>query len=627
MKKKLVSVLLTTTLLVSMTACGGSNQSKGEEENKEAVASDTTEASDTAEAKEGGTITFGDVTQSNGDMFPHWTNNASDYNAYKMSTGLGTIAIDKDGQYVYDDTVLADHDDKQNEDGSETWTYQLNDGLKWSNGDPVTAEDYVFYYLFWSSKVMCTDMEAQDAILVGQYLKGFDAYNAGETDTLEGIHLIDDKTFSVTIDKQYVPYYYGKALSSSTPEYMKGWVPDDVTIEETENGAKFSDNFTKEHIADTVKKFRYNPDVSSGPYTFKSYDKKANCYTLVKNENYPGNFEGQKPSIDTVIYKYIKEETMMDQLKTGAIDILTGCMTGSEIDTGLDMVDTGDFDYIHYARSGYGKLVFKCNVGPTQFAEVRHAIAYLLDRNKFAQTFTGGHGTVVNGPYGSAQWMVQDAEDDIDTLNSYNYSLDKAVEELEKGGWVYNEDGSDYSGSGIRYKKLDDGTMMPLVIEWYATEGNAVSDLLVTSLQKNEDVTKAGMQINQTVGTFNDLINIYQNTDPNAYNYNMLNMGEGFGCPYDTAYLYEPGSASNVNGIEDQELYDNAEAMIKVKEGDTDEFLKKWFGFIKRWNEDLPDIPLYSNDVHDFFNKRVKGWNQNDYDWNVGDAILYTTVE
>ena len=540
---------------------------------------------------------------------------------------MGTVAIDKDGQYVYDDTILNDHSETTNDDGSETWTYQLKDGLKWSNGDPISAEDYVFYYLFWSSKTMLTDLGAQDAVVVGQYLKGFDDFSSGKTDTLAGVHLIDDKTFSVTVDKQYVPYYYGKALAACTPEYKKGWVPDDVTIEETTDGAKFSDNFTKEHIADTVKKFRFDPAVSCGPYTFKSYDKKANCYTLVKNENYPGNYEGQKPYIDTIIYKYVKEETMMDQLKTGGIDILTDCMTGDEIDTGLDMVDSGDFDYIHYARSGYGKLVFKCNVGPTQFKEVRHAIAYLLDRNKFAQTFTGGHGMIVNGPYGASQWMVQDAEDDIDTLNSYNYSLDNAIKELEKDGWIYNEDGSDYSGSGIRYKKLEDGTMMPLVIEWYSTEGNSVSDLLVTTLQKNEDVTKAGMKINQTLGTFNDLVEIYQNTDPSAYNYNMLNMGEGFSCPYDPSYIYEPGSASNVNGLNDQELYDSAEAMNKVKEGDTDEYLKKWFEFIKRWNEDLPDIPLYSNDVHDFFNKRVKNWEQNNYDWNVGDAVHYAYIE
>lgn len=86
------------------------------------------------------------------------------------------------------------------------------------------------------------------------------------------------------------------------------------------------------------------------------------------------------------------------------------------------------------------------------------------------------------------EWMAEEYAEELDGLNSYTYSLDSAVKELEDGGWVYNEDGSDYSGSGIRYKKLDDGTYMPLVIEWFSSENNSVSDLLVTSLQQNPDV-------------------------------------------------------------------------------------------------------------------------------------------
>ena len=88
-------------------------------------------------------------------------------------------------------------------------------------------------------------------------------------------------------------------------------------------------------------------------------------------------------------------------------------------------------------------------------------------------------------------------------INAEVRLYDNIVDE-EKG--VYNEDGSDYSGSGIRYKKLDDGTYMPLVIEWFSSENNSVSDLLVTSLQQNPDVEAAGKKINQTVGTFTDLL-------------------------------------------------------------------------------------------------------------------------
>ena len=53
---------------------------------------------------------------------------------------------------------------------------------------------------------------------------------------------------------------------------------------------------------------------------------------------------------------------------------------------------------------------------------------------------------------------------------------------------------------------------MPLIIEWASTEQNAVSDLLVVKLQENPDLAAAGIQINQTVMTFTDLLNYLYET-------------------------------------------------------------------------------------------------------------------
>ena len=317
---------------------------------------------------------------------------------------------------------------------------------------------------------------------------------------------------------------------------------------------------------------------------------------------------------------------MIDQLKTGAIDVLLQIPDGDQIEAGLDLVDEGGFDYISFPRAGYGMLSFKCNQGPTQFAEVRHAIAYLLDRNSFAQTFTMGHGTIVNGPYGSAQWMVDENAEEVDALNPYTYSVESAIEELEKGGWVYNKDGSDYSGEGLRYKKLDDGTYMPLKIEWFSSENNPVSDLLVTMLVENPDTAKAGMEINQTVGTFNDLMKYYyDNSEENPYQ--MFNLANGFGNPYDVAYLYEIDGASNTNAIADEKLYDLALKMNQTPEGDDAAYAENWMEFMKYWNEVLPELPLYSNEYHDFFSDKVHDLNEDGYNVDFSTAVLKMNIE
>lgn len=644
MKKKLISLFLVGAMTAGMVAgCGNSGNGNNAAAGNNGGAADTdtdnaVEATETADEEStfDGTysnkqVIIGDVSETSGDITPHWANGESDYNAYKLvALGMEPIVNDQTGKWIENPAVLEKLESVDNEDGSKTYTVTIKDGLKFSDGSPITAENYVFTSMLCASNEFLTDLEASEASSgLYQYYKGFGAYSTGESDTFEGLHLIDEKTFSVTIDSEFVPYYYGQALLSVNPESMALWVPEDVTLEETENGVKFSDNYTAEYIGDKVDEARWNYNINSGAYMLTAYDENAYTYTLTKNPNFPGNFEGQTANIETVLIKYTPQDTMMDQLKTGAVDILYQVPDGDQIEQGLDMVEEGGFDYLNYGRAGYGMISFKCNQGPTQFEEVRHAVAYLLDRVTFAQTFTGGHGLVVNGPYGSQQWMAEEYAEEIDGLNAYTYSLDSAIAELEAGGWVYNEDGSDYSGSGIRYKKLDDGTYMPLIIEWFSSENNSVSDLLVTSLQQNPDVEAAGMKINQTVGSFTDLLtNYYDNSEENSYQ--MFNLATGFGNPYDMAYMYEPGSGSNINAVkgeDGQKLYDLAVAMNQTEEGDDEAYAENWFNFISFWNEVLPEIPLYSNDYHDFFTSKLHDFEEDGYNWDITRAILYANME
>ena len=634
MKKKLLSMLLVACMIMSMTACSKSSDTPATTDDAtatptEAAATEETTATPTeAEAEptvtEGtvsGQIIIGDVTQSNGDVVPYWTNNASDYNVYGLTFGAETVSLTKEGKFVVNENVVENLDQVENEDGSKTFTFKLKEDLLWSNGDPITAKDYVFATLFWSCKEVAEDLGASDAMDGYRYV-GYDDFLAETTKEFSGVRLLGDYEFSVTVSSDYLPYYYDLSLVSIAPYYMKGWVPADVDVLDDGNGAYFTDNFTADYIEPTVTAYRAQNTAFSGAYTIESYDQTSNTYTLKANPNYCGNYEGQKAQIETIIYKYVLSETVMDELATGSIDLYCGAAEGTEINAGLDLVDQGIAGYATYSRNGYGKLVFVCDAGPTQFIEVRHAIAYLLDRNEFAKSFTGGFGSVVNGCYGTAQWMVEEAEDEVAALNSYSYSLDSAVKELEDGGWVLDENGDPYV-SGIRYKKLDDGTLMPLVIEWCSSENNSVSDLLVTKLVNNPDVAAAGMQFNQTVMSFNELITYYTG-EPG---YHMFNMGVGFTAVYDQTQTYKVGGSANYNKIADEELADLAAKMVLVDSGDDEAFLANWVAFQQRWNYLLPDLPLYSNEYHDFFTTRVHGYEGVTALWDVTSQILYCTVE
>ena len=582
-----------------------------------------------------GEIKIGDTTELSGDWVPYWTNNAADYNVYNFIMGYSTVGMEFNGEYVIDDIVVKDHKVEENEDGSKTYTWTINDNLTYADGSPITALDYVTSTMLWSSpQVQATKGKAS----YGYYWKGYGDFNSGSSKEFTGVRLLDDYTFSVTIDAENVPYFYELAMVSVLPTKLSYWTDDTVEIKDDGNGAYFSDNFTADAYKERFEKARFGVEdfPANGAYKLVSYDASAKTAVMEVNDKYLGDHNGQKPSIKTVIYKKVTSETSLNELETGGVDIIQGMASGDEINGGFDLVDKGGFDFADYPRAGYGKLQFQCDFGPTQFTEVRQAIAHLLDRNKFAQAFTGGFGTIVHGPYGEALWFYQETKGDLNQkIDTYAYGLDEAKKLLEDGGWVLDKDGKDYK-EGIRYKKMDDGSLMPLVIEWASSDNNPVSELLVVQLQNNPDVAAAGMEIKQTIMSFDELLNyLYREgaEDPKyaVPKYGMYNLGTGFNPEYDqtTEYTDDPdmlAAGYNTNFLVDKELAKLAKEMVLVDPEDRDAFKSNFVDFIVRWNQLLPDIPLYSNIYHDFFNDKLKDYERNDL-IRISDDLLYSYVE
>ena len=338
----------------------------------------------------------------------------------------------------------------------------------------------------------------------------------------------------------------------------------DLTVKDDGNGAYLDGG---ELVADEINASRYvyADRVSAGPYMIKSLDTGALTATLEINPNYAGNFEGQKPSIQTVVIVKAEDDTMMDAFKTGEINFLSQLSEGDQINTALDMAETGEFDYCHYTRNGYGKIMFQCDGGPTQFAAVRQAVAYLLDREEFATTFTGGYGGIVDGAYYAGSWMYKEAAANGMLLNAYDTSADTAIAVLEADGWIYNKDGEAYT-EGVRYKKIPaeyadendinyksidgayvttkvgDDYYMPLVLNWYGTTDNPFSDLLVTDFEQGANIAAAGIVIQKTTGDFSPMLDeFYQQAVYGFYSgtpmYSCFNYATGFtSAAYDYSY-------------------------------------------------------------------------------------------
>lgn len=627
LKKTLVFLLVLSMVLSAFAfACGKKTDEPAENDTEtEAPAEDSGEETTDEETAErptepSGQLIIGTTTEMSGDFSGVWQNNASDANVRRLVQGYGTVDQTDEGEYVIDDSIVEKYDTKENEDKSKTYTFTIKQGLKFADGKDITAKNYVAATMLWSSKLIGPDF-CKGKNTAGIDLVGYDAFSKGETKEFAGLHLIDDYTFSATINPNNTPYFYELNSVASSPEDLEFWLGKDVDIKDDGDGCYFVEDINTEEFKNAVKAARDKKTLpSSGPYMLEKYDEAQQLATMVINPNFQGDRVGRKPLISKVILKKITQATQIDDLKTGGVDIINKIGDGKTINAGMDLTEGEGFAYTDYPRAGYGKIAFSCDVGPTQFPEVRQALAYLLDRNDFAKQFTGGYGSVVNGPYGTAQWFYQETKKELEEkLNSYPYDPAKAVELLEKAGFTLNESGAEFKeGDGIRYKKMDDGKLMPLEIKWASTENNEVSDLLVVKLAENPDLVKAGIKIQRDAMSFDELLNwLYRDASQDAKygvpTYNMFNLATGFTPWYDQKYYYSTKEEMikmgyNTNFIFDKELEKTATDMVMVAPDQRDAFKENFVKFIVRWNEMLPDLPLYSNQYHDFYNAKLKHW-------------------
>lgn len=642
--KKFLALLLAVVMVLTMVACGEGKK------------------------KADGQVVIGTSTEASGDWaYSAFVRNpnATDKAVMTLTDDMTTVDSDQHGDYGINKTVVKSYERIEEENGNFTYKFVINDGLKFNNGEAVTAQNFVAWTMFVTSPA---GKEMGVVSATYNMLPGGLAYRNGETNVLSAVRLYDEKTFSITIAKtgedgetSYLPYYYDITYAAMQAVNLTYWFGEGWSVKDDGEGVYFVNadgkEFTAETVGETVEAARFATGnrVTAGPYNLVSFDQSSREIVLEVNENYNGNFEGQKPGIQKLVIVKTSEDTVMDMITTGQIQIYSQIADGSEVNAVMDLIEAGTINSStsQYDRAGYGYFGFACDLGPTQFTEFRQAIAYLLDRVEFAQTFCKGWGSVVHGPYCTAFTMT--AKTDIEKkINHYDYNPEKAVELLKQAGFVYNADGSDYvDGSGeVRYAKvteeqakyyesfnkvLADGTiLMPATVNWASSEGNAVSALLSTMLANSDATKAAGVSIVKTEMTFPSQLSYMYRQETNGAvgdftvpTYNMFNLATGYnGGVYDESYNWTTDPEYIEQGMNVQHLYDkeldklSMDMVYGVEPGDEATYLSLWEKYIIRWNELLPMVPLYSNIYVTVYPNTIDNYAEDSF-WGFERAILY----
>jgi len=290
-----------------------------------------------------------------------------------------------------------------------TFTYTLREGLLWSDGEPLTAEDVA-----WN-------------INTGRD-QGWDnmASTVGNLDAV----VIDERTVEVT---------------SSVPD------PKLPTLD-----VYLLPQHVWEPIAtdyDEATQYDALDGVGSGPFVVSDF-RKGQSVTMVANPNYWG-YEGGEPAIDQVIFQLFENpDAMVAALQQGELDAIQAFPAGSaealEADPNIEIVagQQGGFDEI--AING-GAIEGQPH--PALFdLEVRRAINFAIDKEAVIEDLWFGLASPLEtmSPSADPKWLP-----DIPEENRFTYDPDQANQILDDAGYL------DTDGDGIR--EMPDGTN-PIVL-------------------------------------------------------------------------------------------------------------------------------------------------------------------
>ena len=259
----------------------------------------------------------------------------------------------------------------ENADGTITYTYTLRDGLKWSDGQDVTAGDFIYAWNRAASAELAADYGYMFEVVDGyDEIADVDADgNPVNPDAKLNVQAPDEKTIVVTL---YNPVSYWNELLAF-PTYFP--VREDVVS----NEAWATDPSTY---------------VCNGPYKISAWDHNS-VITLSKNENY---FDADKITMGTInCYLSDDQNNMLTNFKNGdwqfIDDIPTNEIATIKNDYPTEFVITGQLGTYYvcwninedimpagseFANEEYAK------------AEVRRAIGLLFDRNYIVNDIAQG---------------------------------------------------------------------------------------------------------------------------------------------------------------------------------------------------------------------------------------------
>ena len=307
---------------------------------------------------------------------------------------LFEVEVQPDGSSQIVPSLCADH--TVSEDGK-TYHFVLKEGVTFSNGNPLTASDvqYTFEWLLTAGGV-------NDDVALE--VEGAQALKDGQADSLSGFHVIDDRTFEITLTNANAGFFAeltGPAMS----------IVDGETMEQAKNfGIACEDT------------------IGTGPYKITEWVVNDH-YTLEYNDRY----WGEEPSAKKVIVSIIPDASTQNLMyQNGELDILDLENLDSAIVESTYKTVYAD-RLLKASRVGITYMSFNANNPYLSDVNVRRAIQMAVDVDTIVSSVYGGDAVVENGIIPTGVWGHND------DLQRAPFDVEGAKALLKEAGYAEGE--------------------------------------------------------------------------------------------------------------------------------------------------------------------------------------------
>lgn len=317
MRRKLTSILLVLTMVtaIALTGCSGDKQEKESATDNELSKTPV----------EGGTIRVG-ISQDLDSLDPHKAVSAGTKEVlFNIFEGL--VKPDSDGNLV---NAIAE--DYEISDDAKVYTFTLREGVKFHNGNAVTAEDVKY------SIDRCADT-SNGGPLVSAY------------SIIESVNILDEKTVEICLTEPNTEFlaYMTTAI-----------IPKDYADTET-------------------------APIGTGPFKYVSRSPQENV-VIEKFEDY----WGEKAHLDKVEFRIIADADMVvTNLKGGSVDLVMRLTTSQAAELGAGFhIEEGTMNLVQ-------ALYLNNDVEPLNNEKVRQALCYAVNPDEIIDMISDGKGVRV----------------------------------------------------------------------------------------------------------------------------------------------------------------------------------------------------------------------------------------